>query len=166
MNDKVLKITEKIHSLFRQRGITLSVAESCTGGLISHRITSLPGASKFFRAGVTAYSEQAKKDILNISPETIHRHGMVSESMAREMAEKVRLLAHADYSLSTTGNLGPEALENKDQGLVYIAASRDGRTVSRELRLKGDRTRNKEQACLSALEFLDEFVESDEKDSR
>lgn len=148
-----------MHALFRTRGITLSVAESCTGGLISNYITSLPGASSFFEAGVVSYSAVAKEKILGVSPETIAAYGAVSEQTAREMAENIRKLAGTDFALSTTGNLGPDVLEGKALGLVYIAVSSEGETCSRELDLKGSREENKEYASLLALEFLIEIAE-------
>ena len=159
MNKTVLDVIKKVHEIFKKRGLTLSVAESCTGGLISHYVTFLPGASKFFKAGVVTYSVYAKKDILGISPSTIEEYGVVSESTAREMAEKVRSLTGVDFSLSTTGNLGPDVLEGKEKGLIYIAVSQKSQTFSRELRLTGSREENKEAASLSALNFLIEVLE-------
>jgi PncC family amidohydrolase len=158
MEKEVLEIIKKVHEFFKKKGLTLSVAESCTGGLISHHITTLPGASKFFQAGVISYSAEAKKKILQISPEIISKHGVVSKEAAKEMSEKVRTLTGTDYSLSTTGNLGPDVLEGKEKGLVYIAVSKGGQTFSRELRLKGNREENKEEASLSALNFLIEVL--------
>jgi len=152
-------IIKRVHELFKEKALTLSAAESCTGGLVCHYITSLPGASAFFTAGVVAYTEDIKKNILGVTPETINRFGVVSEETAREMAEKIRLLSKTDCSLATTGNLGPDVLEGKEKGLVYIAASKKGRTVSRELRLKGDREGNKEEAALEVLRLLIELVE-------
>ncbi len=159
MNRNVLEVIEKVHELFRERGLTLSVAESCTGGLISHYLTTLPGASIFFMAGVVSYSEEAKKSILGVSHETILRHGVVSEETAREMAEKVSSLTKTDCSLSTTGNLGPDVLEGKEQGLIYIAASKEGKTILQRLKLAGEREANKEEVSLSALRLLIELVE-------
>jgi len=157
MNKEALEISEKVHALFRRKGLTLSVAESCTGGLISHYITALPGASKFFEGAVVSYSAAAKEKILGVSPD-IMQYGVVSEQTVREMAKKVRRLTGTDFSLSTTGNLGPEVLEGKDRGLVYIAVSREGETYSRELRLKGSREKNKEEASCLALKFLMEIA--------
>jgi PncC family amidohydrolase len=159
MDEETLEVIKMVHEVFRKRSLTLSVAESCTGGLISHYITILPGASNFFEGGVVAYSVEAKKKILGISPEVISKRGVVSEKIAKEMAEKVRSLTGTDYSLSTTGNLGPDVLEGKAKGLIYIAASKKGRTFSKELRLKGNREENKEEASISALRFLLEVVE-------
>lgn len=159
MDGEVLEIVQRVHKFFRKKGLTLSVAESCTGGLISHYITTLPGASIFFKAGVISYSIESKKIILGVSHKIISRHGVVSEETAREMAEKIRALTRTDYSLSTTGNLGPDVLEDKERGIIFIAVSKKGQTLSRELRLTGDRGDNKMNASLSALRFLIEVAE-------
>lgn len=161
MNKEVLEVIQQVHEIFRSRRLTLSLAESCTGGLISHYLTTLPGASEFFEAGLVTYSAESKRKALGISFELIERYGIVSEETAKEMAEKARLLFKTDFGLSTTGNLGPDVLEDKERGLVFIAASKEGRTFSRELRLAGDRTENKEQASLFALRFLVETIKSD-----
>jgi PncC family amidohydrolase len=161
MGEEILDVIKKVHEIFKKRGFTLSAAESCTGGLISHYITILPGASKFFEAGVVSYSAEAKKRILAISPEIISKHGVVSEETAKEMAEKVRSLTGTDYSLSTTGNLGPDVLEGKGRGLIYIAVSNKGQTFSRELRLSGSREENKEEASFLALRLLLEVCEGE-----
>jgi PncC family amidohydrolase len=159
MDDEILDVIKRVHEIFKKMGLTLSVAESCTGGLISHYITALPGASNFFEAGVVTYSAATKREILGISASTIENYGVISESTAKEMAEKVRSLTGTDYSLSTTGNLGPEVLEGKEKGLIYISVSRTGRTILKELRLTGDREENKEAASLSALKLLLDALE-------
>lgn len=161
MKQEISDAAQRVHRLFKDKGLTLAVAESCTGGFISHCITSLSGASLFFKAGVVAYSEEAKKDILHVSPETIRKFGMVSEETAVIMADGVRSISHSDYALSTTGNLGPDVLEGKDKGLVFIAVCRKDKAVTQALHLKGDREENKEEAVLSALRFLVEIVDND-----
>jgi PncC family amidohydrolase len=155
--DDALETARRVNGLFKQMGqmgLTLSVAESCTGGLISRYLSAVPGAGEVFRAGVVAYSAEMKQKLLGVSSGTISRHGVVSEETAREMAERMRALAGTDYSLSSTGNLGPDVLEGKEKGLVYIAASREGKTISRELRLTGDRGENKERASREAMKLL------------
>jgi PncC family amidohydrolase len=159
MDEKALIVVQKLHDLFKRKGLTLSLAESCTGGLISHYVTALPGASIFFRAGIVSYSVGAKKKILGISFDVISEYGVVSEETAKEMADKVRALTETDFALSTTGNLGPDVLEEKEKGLIYVAVSTEGLTVSRRLRVQGDREANKEAAALLALRFLLEMVE-------
>ena len=160
MTGKTLKIIRDVHQLFTEKGLRLSVAESCTGGLISHYLTWLSGSSKFFDSGVVTYSVSSKENILGVSSETIASHGVVSSETAKEMAEKMRLLSGADYALSTTGNLGPDVLEGKERGLIYAGISKEGKTIIKELRLTGDRTQNKEEAALLSLQFLiDELSE-------
>ena len=166
MDNNLLKIIKRVHELFREKGLTLSAAESCTGGLISHYITTLPGASNFFEAGVVSYSAESKKEILGIPPVIISEYGVVSGETAKMMAEKVRVLTGADFSVATTGNLGPEVLEGKQKGLVYVAVSKRGETFSKELRLSGDRKKNKEEAAQEALKLLIEIVGRDGKNTR
>jgi len=159
MDRELNKIVRMVHDLFKKKGLTLSVAESCTGGLVCHLLTTLPGASGFFEAGVVSYSANTKKNILGISSAVIRRYGVVSEQTAKEMARKVRTVSKTDFSVSTTGNLGPDVLEGKERGLVYIAAAGKGKTWSKELRLAGNREENKREAALEALKFLLQVVE-------
>jgi PncC family amidohydrolase len=150
---------KKVNEVFRERGVSLSAAESCTGGLISHYLTSLPGSSEYFLAGIVSYSVDVKKGILGIPQETIRRNGVISSEIACAMAEKIRELTGSDFSVASTGNIGPSVLEGKDKGLVYIAAAGPARVLSKELRLSGDRDENKEEAAVEALRLLIELVE-------
>lgn len=158
MNAVIIDVVEKLHEFFRSKGRTLSVAESCTGGLVSHYITALPGASMFFKAGLVAYSEEIKEGILGIAPEILNKYGVVSAETASAMVERVRVISGTDYAISTTGNLGPDVLEGKEKGLVYIAAGREGKILLRELRLNGNRAENKEQTVLEALRLVMELA--------
>ncbi len=88
MDREVLKVIKRVHELFRGKNLTLSVAESCTGGLISHYLTVLPGASIFFEAGIVSYSAKTKKKFLGISQRIISKYGVVSEEIAKEMAKR------------------------------------------------------------------------------
>ena len=160
MDKETFMIIRKVHEIFKKKGLKLSVAESCTGGLISHYITLLPGASTFFEAGVVTYSAESKMKILGLSSDTISSYGVISEETAGEMAERMRLLTKTGCAVSTTGNLGPDVLEGKDIGLIYTAVSMNGKTFVRELRLNGKREEIKERAAVSALEFLIEVIES------
>ena len=159
VNQAVSSIIKKVHEVFKERGISLSAAESCTGGLMSHYVTSLPGASDFFLGGIISYSVDIKKSVLGISPETLRLKGVVSAETASAMAEKARELTGSDYAVASTGNLGPSVLEGKDKGLVYIAAAGADRVLSKELRLGGNRDENKEEAAVEALRLLIELVE-------
>lgn len=160
MDKEILGFIQRVHEYFKKNDLTLSVAESCTGGLICHYITSLPGASIFFEAGVIAYSAEAKKNILGVSLETISKFGVVSEETTKEIAERIRALTNTDFSLSTTGNIGPETLEGKEKGLIYTAISKQGSIFSRHIKLTGTREENKEKASLLALKFLVETIET------
>lgn len=154
-----MNAAQQLHRILTARGLTLSAAESCTGGLISHCMTSIPGASLFFRAGVVAYCRESKEHILGVSPAAIQGRGVVSDAVAREMAEKMRILAGSDYAVSATGNLGPGVLEGKDRGLVYVAAAQEGESRCRELRLAGSREENRDEATAAALRLLIEMIE-------
>jgi len=157
---EILEVLHKLHKLLKKKDLTLSAAESCTGGLLSHYLTAIPGSSTFFKMGFVTYSIESKKRVLGISSKTISNYGVVSEETAREMAQRARALAKTDYSVSTTGNLGPDVLEGREKGLVYIAVSREGEVFSKELRLRGDRETNKKEAVFLALKFLVEVVKS------
>ncbi|MBI5075773.1 MAG: CinA family protein [Nitrospirae bacterium] len=153
-----LKTAKSIYAIFKEKDLTLSVAESCTGGLICHYLTAVPGASSFLQAGVVTYSTESKKRILGIPEKVLSCHGIVSEETARQMAERVRALTKTDISVSTTGNLGPDVLEEKPKGLVFVAISSRTGTVSIKLQLKGTRAQVKEKAVVAALKFLAEVV--------
>jgi PncC family amidohydrolase len=146
--------------LLQQRGLTLAVAESCTGGLIGHRITSVPGSSAYYQGSVTAYSYDAKELILHVQHDTLYQYGAVSEQTAREMAQGVRRAFHADVGLAVTGIAGPGGgMPEKPVGLVYIAlATPDGEWVERQV-WTGDRLENKEHSAEAALGLLWRFLE-------
>jgi nicotinamide-nucleotide amidase len=114
---------------------TLALAESCTGGLIAHQITNVPGASKIFRGGIVAYSNDAKQKFLGVRPGTLARHGAVSEAVAGEMAEGARKKFGADFAIAVTGIAGPSGgTRGKPVGTVFISlASPSGTVVERRL---------------------------------
>ncbi len=157
--DEVIPILERVHKVFKEKGLKLSVAESCTGGLISHYITALPGASLFFEGGAVTYSAALKKKILGVKAETIEKYGVISKETAFEMTEGIQRLTGSDYAVATTGNLGPDVLENKEKGLIYLAVRALDKTYTRKLRLRGEREENKEKAAIEALKFLMEILD-------
>ncbi|MDA8326901.1 MAG: CinA family protein [Nitrospiraceae bacterium] len=155
LNDGPLSLAVRVQEFFKKKGLTLSVAESCTGGLISHYITAVPGASGFFEGCAVTYSAHAKVRMLGVSEGVLGSFGAVSAETAAEMAGRARALLDTDFSLSTTGNLGPDALEGKERGLVYIGlASRTGEPQVIRLDLRGGRDENKQEAAFQALKFL------------
>jgi nicotinamide-nucleotide amidase len=136
-------------------GYTLSVAESCTGGLIAQRVTSIAGSSKFFIEGVVAYSNDAKTRSLGVEPILILEHGAVSAPVAEAMAEGVRKRTGTDFGLSVTGIAGPGGgTVEKPVGLVYIALADDVTTQHRKLMLPGDRNLIRWRASQAALDLL------------
>jgi nicotinamide-nucleotide amidase len=145
-----------VGELLRLRGKTLSVAESCTGGLLAERITAVPGSSDYFRGGIVAYSNAVKESLLGVSGEALARHGAVSEEVAREMAEGARRRLDCDYALAVTGIAGPGGgSEEKPVGTAWVALGEAGAaTESRGLRLFGDREMIRSGAAASALEML------------
>lgn len=155
-----IEIVKKIHKAFKEKGLKLSVAESCTGGLISHLITNLPGASQFFDSSVVCYSIESKIKLLGLARSVIKRSGAISEETARAIAVAIRKKRKTDFSLSITGNLGPEAIEGKQVGLVYMAVDWDRETISREMIFDGDREKIKHKAAISSLELLREAIDA------
>lgn len=141
---------------FSERGLTLASAESCTGGLISKRITDIPGSSAMFGYGVCTYANEAKEKILGVKHETLEKYGAVSEATAREMAEGLLRLSGADVAVCTTGLAGPGGgSDEKPVGLVYLAVgTKDGITVKKLLLGRGradDRTNIRLLASSNAL---------------
>lgn len=137
------------------RQATLAVAESCTGGLLGHRITNVPGSSRYFLEGVQAYSNPAKIRLLNVSPSLLERHGAVSAEVAAVMAEHVRENAGADYGLGITGIAGPGGgTPEKPVGLVYISLASGERTQTEKNLFLGDRETIKQRATQKALDML------------
>jgi nicotinamide-nucleotide amidase len=136
-------------------GYTLSVAESCTGGLIAQRLTEVPGSSKYFIEGAVAYSNDAKTRTLGVDPALILENGAVSAPVARAMAEGIRKRARTDFGLSVTGIAGPGGgTEEKPVGLVYIALADDAHTKHRKLMIPGDRQLIRWRASQAALDLL------------
>jgi nicotinamide-nucleotide amidase len=144
-----------VAGLLISRGLKIAVAESCTGGLVSERLTDISGISAAFIQGVVAYSNESKTTLLGVAPKLIVDYGAVSEPVARAMAEGARKSAGADYGISVTGIAGPTGgTPEKPVGLVYVAvASRRG-TTCRELRLRGDRGQVRDRATKHLLNIL------------
>jgi nicotinamide-nucleotide amidase len=148
-------LEEVVVKLMTQRGQTLAVAESCTGGLLANRITNVSGASAVFLAGYVCYSNQAKADMLDIEPQLIDEQGAVSEQVARALAEHARARAKSDYALSTTGIAGPcGGSPEKPVGTVYIGFASSRETIANKLFFPTDRETFKQITTQAALELL------------
>lgn len=158
MHETDRKLVVQVSALLREHGLSLSLAESCTGGLIADMITNIPGASAFFDSSFVTYSYSAKEEVLGVRKVTIVKEGAVSEDAAREMAEGIRRLRRTDFALSATGNLGPVTQEDKEIGVVFFSvASRHG-TASARLEFSGDRRAIKELAAAAGIRFLLEQI--------
>lgn len=146
--------------LLRDAGLTLAVAESCTGGLVAHRITEVPGSSAYFLGGVVAYANEVKERLLGVRRTTLLEHGAVSPETALEMARGVRRLIGADLGVGVTGIAGPSGgTPQKPVGLVYVAlVAPDGEWVE-EHRWQGDRHANKALSAEAALELVRRYLE-------
>jgi nicotinamide-nucleotide amidase len=144
-----------IVKLLTERGQTLALAESCTGGFIAHRLTNVPGASAVLKCGLVTYSNDAKKNLLGVRDETLAAHGAVSEEVAREMAEGARQRCNADVALSVTGIAGPGGgSEAKPVGTVFIALARHDGTVVEKRFNPFDRETFKFVTAQQALDLL------------
>jgi PncC family amidohydrolase len=146
--------------LLTQRGLTLAAAESCTGGLVGHRITNVPGSSAYYQGSITAYSYDVKEQLLRVRHDTLYTHGAVSEQTAREMAQGVRRALRADIGVSVTGIAGPGGgMPEKPVGLVYVAlAAEDDEWVERHV-WNGDRWENKARSAEAVLDLLRRYLE-------
>jgi PncC family amidohydrolase len=146
----------------RAGGKTLALAESCTGGLLGHRLTNVPGSSDYFLGDIVAYSYEAKERVLGVHHRTLYEHGAVSREVAMEMARGARQALGADIGMAVTGIAGPTGgLPGKPVGLTWIAIStREGETA-RDFVWQGDRESNKDRSATAALEMLLEALGHD-----
>jgi nicotinamide-nucleotide amidase len=150
-----MKPEEELGELLRTKSMTLAVAESCTGGLVSDMITNVPGSSLYFLAGLVTYSNDSKIEFLGVSRETLESHGAVSEQVAIEMARGARKAAGADIGAAVTGIAGPGGgTEQKPVGLVYFAVD-DGRAILTDRAfLSGDRREVKRSSSQRLIEII------------
>ena len=137
----------------RAAGASVSTAESCTGGLVAARITSVSGASEAFKYGAVTYCNEAKNQILGVKKETLDSFGAVSAETAAEMAAGVRKIMNAERGVSVTGLAGPNGGEGKPVGLVYVAVNSDNYSEVTENHFSGDRISVRNQAADKALEL-------------
>lgn len=150
-----------IGKMFRGSGMTISAAESCTGGKISSLLTSVPGASEYYLGSVTSYAVSVKENVLGVPPEVIEQFGVVSEEVARAMAEGVRRVTGSTYSVATTGLAGPGGDERNPVGTVCIGVAGPNGTTSLKRTYSNDRKRNIERFTSAALDALRIFVKKD-----
>ena len=149
----------QVGALLRQRKMKLALAESCTGGLVSHLITNVPGSSDYFLGGVTSYAYEAKEKLLNVRHATLMQYGAVSRETALEMARGVLQALGADISASVTGIGGPSGgTPHKPVGLVWIGLSDSQGEWAYRYVFKGSRIENKTQAAHQVLRLLIDYL--------
>jgi PncC family amidohydrolase len=157
MTEKAVEVL--IGEMVRPLGMKLAVAESCTGGLVGHRITNVPGSSEYFLGGVTAYAYEAKVKLLGVSWDTLTRYGAVSRETVLEMARGARTALEADIGVSVSGIAGPGGgMPEKPVGLTWIGLSASGCEDARSFVFPGNRLEVKEQAAEQALSLLNEYL--------
>lgn len=162
MSEKPLEIL--IGELLRRRGWRLAVAESCTGGLVGHRITNIPGSSTYYMGSVTAYAYEAKVRLLGVRWETLERYGAVSQETVLEMARGVRHALAADVGLAVSGIAGPGGgTPEKPVGLTWIGLSAAGVDEAWRFIWPGDRVQNKEHSAEQALRLLADFLAAEDE---
>lgn len=148
--------------LLSRSGKTLAVAESCTGGLLGHRVTSASGSSTYFRGGIIAYANEVKIRELGVDPDVLDTEGAVSEPVARQMAEGVRTRFRTDFGIGITGIAGPRGeTPGKPVGLVFVAIAAPAGQRVRRFRFEGDRETVKRESADAALAMLMEDLQSE-----
>lgn len=147
--------------LLKDKGLSLALAESCTGGLLGHLITNEAGVSAIFKGGVVAYANSAKIDLLGVASEAVVKHGTVSKECAELMAEAARERFNSDIGLSITGIAGPEGgSKEKPVGTVFISLSCKDISITERQLIEGNRGEIKEQAAESAISLLQRVLKS------
>lgn len=153
------KLAEKIGERLRRQGWQLAIAESCTGGLVSHHITNIPGASTYYLGSIIAYAYHAKVRLLDVSWDTLEEYGAVSEETVKEMAQGVRQALGSDVGLSISGIAGPGGgTADKPVGTACLGLSAPGEIRTKRIQANGSRLENKEEFCAEALKFLEEHL--------
>ena len=161
MDDSAQDLEQKVGELLSQRGLTLAVAESCTGGLLGHRITNVSGSSGYFEGGIISYSNEAKEAVLGVPHDILIEHGAVSRETALAMARGARRVLGTDLAVSVTGVAGPGGgTTEKPVGLVYIGLSAEGAELCDKHVWQGDRAANKEQSAEAALKLILQYLTS------
>lgn len=155
-------LEESIINLLREKELTLTTAESCTGGMLAARLTNVPGVSEVFKQGLVTYCNRAKKKLLEVKKNTLKEHGAVSEKTAKEMAKNGAFITGSDVCVSITGIAGPGGgTEEKPVGLVYMACCYNNTCKVKEYQFKGDRNKIREYSVVNALTLLRECILDD-----
>lgn len=161
--DEKMTLEETVVNLLKEKGFTLTTAESCTGGLLGARLTNVPGVSEVYKQGFITYSNRAKRKLLDVKKNTLKMYGAVSDKTAKEMAKNGAFITGSDVCVSITGLAGPEGgTPDKPVGLVYIACCCHDRVLVNEFHFKGSRSKIREYAVVRALTLLREAILEEE----
>jgi len=156
-------IEKVILDFMESQNLTLSLAESCTGGYISHQLTQHPGSSRVFLGGAVTYSNELKVSMLGVSGETLRKNGAVSEETVKEMAEGAHSKFHSDYSIAVSGIAGPDGgTEEKPVGTIWIAVTGKSKTITRKYNFGNKRVQNIERSATTALILLYKLMKEEQ----
>jgi len=160
MDKDTLKLLEDIGGLLRKKSWTISAAESCTGGLISNLLTSIPGSSDYFLGGIVAYSNKIKMNLLSVSPQTLKTFGAVSKETVKEMAAGAKKLFKTDVGISTSGIAGPGGgTKEKPVGTVALGVDIPRKIITNIEHFKGERNEIRKMAVIQILKNLKNLLE-------
>lgn len=163
--DEKITLEQAVLELLRERELTMTTAESLTGGMLAAKLTSVPGASDVFRQGLVTYCNRAKRKLLDVKKSTLKEYGAVSDKTAKEMAKNGVFVTGADVCVSLTGLAGPGTEENKPVGLVYIACCYHNKVTVKEFHFNGERARIRENAAVNALTLLRQCILADDEEA-
>jgi PncC family amidohydrolase len=159
--EQLVGLAERLQAACLERGLTVAVAESCTGGLVADSITDVAGSSGYFLGGVVSYADSAKRSMLDVPADVLVAHGAVSAQVGRAMAEGARRRFSADLAAAVTGVAGPDGgSAAKPVGLTYVAVASGDRADVRRFVWDGDRAANKVASAAAVLEILIEWASS------
>ena len=155
----VLERLERIIGILTKKNLKIAVAESCTGGYISHMITNISGASKVFERGIVCYSNQAKIDLVKVEKKTIEVYGAVSKEVVKQLASNIKVLSDVNIGIAVSGIAGPMGgTPEKPVGTVYIGFSTDKEIIVKKFNLKSTRIEFKKMVLEKILDFLEQIV--------
>lgn len=152
--DEKVSLEQAVVDLLLANNLTVTAAESCTGGMFSARLINVSGVSEVYKSGYVTYSNKAKRKVLGVRKSVIDKHGVISAKAAEEMVKGLNLITRADVAVAITGNAGPVANEDKPVGLVYIACGIKGKITVTEAHFSGDRNKIRESAVTAALALM------------
>jgi len=165
MTSELLPVLNELHVRLTESRQTVSVAESCTGGLLGAALTECSGSSAYFLGGVQAYANSVKEELLGVSHETLLSFGAVSEEVASEMAIGIQRLTGSDWALSTTGIAGPDGgTDEKPIGTIWVSVADSDGVYSQKLALDGNRSEIRDRTVLEALFMLLDRLSDDDED--